>query len=235
MSHLDGLLVPLVSVGAIIGFFFVAVVAAGLWEKRLVQPYRVPAAGEEYTPTADARRANQEAGEIGFRHGGLCHDAKGKMYRVRYDFWLSRDSSTIAIIASGSIAVLPVYGISLYSRTADGEVLCTTNDIGEQDISGVEIQQTWPKMPFKPLVKKHRQRFTEVDVKPFPEESPMAGYFEIRRRKADAMVEQGLTYYLDDDHRVWRHTLYGALWFYVIGVWVRPIGRFLRSIGLVRA
>jgi hypothetical protein len=217
----------------VIGFFFFVVVGACLWEKRPVQPYRVPEAGEEYELTSDAREANYQVRGLDYLPGGLCHDNKGKIYRVRYDFWLSPDHFILVVIGGGSIAGIPVNGIWVYSRLTDGRILCTTNEIGEQDISGAEEQQTWPKYDLISLIEKHRKRLTD-SVEPFPAESPLAGYFDIRRRKADALVAKGYARYIDDEQSIWKYTLKGAIVFYFIGVWVRPIRRFLRLLRIVR-
>jgi hypothetical protein len=219
---------------AVIGLFFFAVVAACLWEKRPVQPYYVPEPGKEYEPSSEAREGNLAALRLNYTSAGLAHDGKSSLYRVRYDFWLSPDGFTFAVVSSGTIAKLPVYGIWLWSRLKEGQILNTTNEIGEQDISGVEEQQTWPRYSFHQLHKKHRLRRENSDPIPFPAEAPLQGFFDIRRRKADALVERGLARYLDEDGSVWKYTLKEAIKFYFIGVWVRPIQRCMRMLRLIR-
>jgi hypothetical protein len=214
---------------SIIAFFFVAIIAASLWEKRPVQPYYVPAEGDEYEPSAEAEEANKEAQEAGYQHGGLCHDGKGRLYRVRYDFWIAPNQCTLAIVGSGTVARVPVNGVSLYSHAAGGRVLWTTNNKGEQDISGVTEPDAWPKLSFTRLLAKHNHRLAKSRAQPFPEGSPMAGYFAIRKRQADGLVQQGLARYLDDTNTAWRYTLKGAFKFYIFGIWIRPFGRALRS------
>ena len=216
------------------GFCFLGVVLACLWEKRPVQPYYVPAAGAEYKVSRKADRANHDARNLGYRHGGLCHDGKGKLYRVRYDFWIAPDDATIAVVGSGTIALIPVYGVWLWSRLVDGRIRCTTNEIGEQDISGVVDQQTWPGLRLTALVEKHECLLTESLVEPFSHDAPLVGYFDIRRRRADALVEKGYAYYLDDERTAWRYTLKGAVVFYIVAAWTRRIRRWLRFVGLVR-
>jgi hypothetical protein len=212
-----------------IGFI---VVLAATWERRPVQPYYIPEPGKEYEPWPAARQANQDAQDLGYQHGALCHDAKGRLYRVRYDFWVSPDDATIALIGSGTVAIVPVFGIWLWSRTTDERTLCTTNERGEQDISGVEDQQTWPSLPLRQLVEKHRQRLAGVKLEPFSAQAPLIGYFDIRRRKADALVAWGYAAYLDDQRMVWRYTLRGAIVFYLLAALVRPVRRLFRSLGL---
>jgi hypothetical protein len=217
-----------------IAFFFVAIIAACLWEKRPVQPYYVPNEGDEYDASDDAEQANDEAEAVGYQYGGLCHDGKGRLYRVRYDFWIAPDQGTLAIVGSGTVAGIPVNGVSLYSPKDDDRFHWTTNNNGEQDLSGVTDHDTWPHLTFANLLKKHERRLAGSDPRPFPDDDPMAGYFKIRKCQADRLVKDGLAYYLDENHAAWRYTLKGALKFYFVGTWIRPLSRGLRSIGLMR-
>jgi hypothetical protein len=216
------------------GLHFLAMIAAGLWEKRPIQPYSVPEPGQEYASSEAANLANLAAVKLGYRHGGLCHDNKGRLYRVRYDFWIANDNATIAVIGSGSVASSKVDGIWLWSRLMSRQILCTTNERGEQEICGIIEQQTWPQRNLKQLDEIHKRRLATDVVEPFSADSPMLGYFEIRRLKAEALVNQGYADYVDDEHTIWRYTFNGALAFYFTAVWVRPISRALRAIGIGR-
>lgn len=129
---------------AVTVIFLVGIVAAALWERRPVMPYVLPAVGSEFEPTMTAASENSAAEHLGFAHDATAHDGKGRLYRVRYDFWISQDCCTLAVIGGGSIASIPVDAVWLWSRTVSGEILCTTNAIGEQDISGIVQQETWP-------------------------------------------------------------------------------------------
>jgi len=205
-----------------------------MWEKQPVQPFYFPKEGEEYPLLEIAAEANKEAAAIGYQYACLCHFGKTKMYRVRYDFWIAPDHSTIATVSCGTVAKLPCKGIWLYSQSVDGRIFCTTNEIGEQDISGVVEQTTWTNYRFEPLHQKHIQRLKEIAVDPFAPDKPLAGYFEIRKKKADQLVKMNDARFTDEDCLVWRYTLKGALKFYFISNWVRPLGRGLRSISLIK-
>jgi hypothetical protein len=226
--------IPLAIIAGIIGFWFVAVVAACLWEKRPVQPYYVPAPGEEYAPSSVAERENRDAEKLGYRHGGLCHDGKGTLYRVRYDFWIAPDDSTIAEVGSGTVAGIAVNAVWLWSRLAEGLILYTTNEAGGQDISGSVDQQTWPGTRLRELVEKHQRRLRGLIVDPVPAANPLAALFDMRRAKFAALVARGYGYYVDDEQTACRYTLKGAIVFYFVSAWARPISRFLRSVGLGR-
>jgi hypothetical protein len=212
----------------------VLTVVAAMWERRPIQPYYVPEPGAEYAPGPEHQQANEQIDQIGYQHVTVCHDGKGRLYRVRYDFWTAPDNMTLAVIGSGTVASIRVFGIWIYSRTADGRTLLTTNERGEQDISGVEDQQTWHAMPLPELVEKHRQRLLGLANQPFSADSALLEYFDIRRRKAAALVARGYAKYVDDQGLVWRYTFKGAIVFYVTGVIVRPLRRLLRSMQLVR-
>ena len=53
-------------------------------------------------------------------------------------------------------------------------------------------------------------------------------------KKAEQLVKHSDAYYLDEEELVWRYNLKGALKFYFISQWVRPLKRGLRSLGLVK-
>ncbi|QDV20290.1 hypothetical protein Pan153_49650 [Gimesia panareensis] len=224
----------LAAVGILLGGFFVLIVAVCLWEKQPIQPFYFPDPGQEYPPVEAVTRANQQAARLGFEHGCLCHFGKAKMYKVRYDFWITPDCSVISTVSGGTILNIPTKGIWFFTKSAEGRVLATTNEIGEQDISGVMEQSTWTDYEFEALYRKHLQRLKEIAVEPFEADKPLAGYFEIRKMRADQLIRQADAYYLNEEELVWRYTLKGALKFYVVSQWVRPLKRGLRSIGLLK-
>jgi hypothetical protein len=207
-------------------------IAAALWERRPIQPYYIPEPGAAYAPSPKHQEAQEQIEELGYQHSTVCHDAKGKIYRVRYDFWIAPDGKTLALIGSGTVARMNVFGVTFYSRTAEGLTLSTTNERGEQDISGVEDQQTWHAMPLPQLHAKHRQRLEPYVIEPYSAESPLLDYFDMRRRKAAALVARGYANYTDDQHVAWRYSFKGAVKFYLVAVFVRPIRRLLRTLRL---
>ena len=212
----------------------VGIVAAALWERRPVQPYIVPETGNVYRPTKTANSENSAAEMLGYIHVGLAHDGKGRLFRVRYDFWIAPDYSTLGVVGGGTVATIPVNGVWLWSRNTNGQIICTTNEIGEQDVSGIVEQETWPNTSFAVLADKHSQRVNNISVKHFPEQEPLRGHFEIRQAISDALVRHDYAYYINDDRSSWRYTLKGAFAFYVAAKWLRPIGRLLRSAGFER-
>ena len=231
----NDVLIPILLMVGIFGLLACFTIGAALWEKRPIRPYYIPDEGQEYEPSPTAREANAQALEQGFRHDCLCHDGKSNLYRVRYDLWISPDASTFALIGSGTVASISVNEISLYSRDINGRVLHTNNNAGDQDISGVEKQVTWPRCDFAGLAQKHYQRLSEIVPRTFDDSSALNEYFEIERLKAESLVRRGYAYYMDEDRLAWRYNLRGALTFCAITSWGRPFIRGLRWLGLVRS
>ena len=224
-------IVILVIVALVVLFFvfmFFLVIILALWEKRPLRPYVVPPPGEEYEPSEKANDSNGSAKRMGFHYCGCFHHGKGGTYKIRCDFWVSPDGSTLAIIGSGSIARLPVYGIFLYTRQVAGPILYTTNEIGEQDISGAMEQETWPETSFRSLFRKHEHRLTD-DVIPFSFDDPLEEYESVLRTMSNTLVDRGLAYYTDEEETMWRFSLKGAFSFYFITCWIRPFKRAFGS------
>jgi len=221
---------PLLVFG-MLGSFALFIIGACLWEKRPVQPYYVALDGEEFPLAVPSAAANLEAVKSHWEHAAICHDGKGKLYRVRYDMWVSPDFTSLAIIGGGTVARIPVFGIWIYSTLAGGRVLCTTNERGEQDISGVEEQQTWPGATLTELLRIHEGRMTSPADK-LTAKDALSRYFEIRWMKARALVAKRDAYFLEGEPVAWRYTLKGAVNFYFVATWIRPLSRFARALGL---
>jgi hypothetical protein len=219
----------------LVALFGVLVVTVCFFEKRRTVPYERVAEEDADEPTRDADKANDEAYREEYVFCGTGRHAGSGVIRVRYDFWLSPDCLTAVVIGGGTTAKVPVFGIWLWSRLEDGTILCTTNEIGEQDISGLVRQQTWPQARFPILVDNHQSRLDEAESPPVPFEkgNPYDGLADLSRRRAQSLVQSGRATYLDEDGTRWKFTLSGALRFYVTGVWVRPFRRLLRALGMV--
>lgn len=57
-------------------FCFVAIVAAGVWEKRRIQTFSIPAAGSERPLTEYGRLTNETLRQLGYAFHGTFHDAR---------------------------------------------------------------------------------------------------------------------------------------------------------------
>ena len=220
----------------IIPFFAVLVIVVGLWEKHPIQPFAVVEKGNEPPETDYAKRANDLAEDEGYDYLGVACDNRGGLYQLRFDFWASPDRSVFAVVCGGKLARVPYKRTWLHSPLPGDRYLVTTDDTGSADISGAAELHIWPHSTFRGLLNKHVDRLEELTDEPLPFEvkDPLKAYIAIRARQADRLVERGLARYTDDEQTTWRYTLAGAVKFYVIGVWLQPVGRLFRSIGLSR-
>jgi hypothetical protein len=184
----------------------------------------------------EKRTANEDAYDEEYKFCGVGKHVGNSVIRVRYDFWLSPDRLTVAVVGGGTTMKVPVNGIWLWSRLTDGTILCTCNEIGEQDISGLVQQQTWPQERFPRLVDHHALRLqdSETEPVPFEEGNPFGGLADLSRRRVESLVLRGRARYLDDENTRWKLTLMGAVQFYFTSVWIRPFRRLLRSLGIAR-
>jgi hypothetical protein len=212
-------LIPL-GILAVMGAFFVLIVAAALWEKRLIVVYSIPEPGQELPPTSYSQQANAIAGQLGLLHHGTFHHGKGGIYKVRYDFWLSPDRMFILLVGGGTIAGMPADAVWLATRLSDGRYLVTTDWKGEGDLSGLLDIETQSDVGLVFIVDRHRYRIKQssVPVTPLSDE-PLADYLQMRKGQVERMVDLGDAYYLDVEQMSWKHTLKGALRFYFVSVW----------------
>lgn len=217
----------------VIAFFFVVVVATGLWEKRRIEAYSVPEPGTENPCTPYALQRNREAKKLGYRYGGAYHDARESIYKCRYDYWLSADSTVLAWVSCGTIATLPLKSVNLISQLEDGRYLQTTDMKGQSDLSGLIDLQIWPKLTFSKLAERHDARLATLRETPIPfSEAPLRAASNIRRAQAQRLVDQGDAQFVDDDQSIWKYTLKGALRFYFVAVWLQTFRRGLRKVGV---
>jgi len=211
--------IPLGIVGLMAGLF-VLIVAAALWEKRLIVVYAIPEPGQEWPTTSYSQQANSVAHQLGFAHYGTFHHGKGGIYRVRYDFWLSPDRLTLMLVGGGKIASLPADAVWLTTSLKDGRYLVTTDWAGEAEMSGLIDLETHRDVGLVFLADHHQHRVkrSTVPTLKFAEE-PLGQYLEMRKRQIERMVENGDARWLDLMQTSWKHTLKGALRFYFASVW----------------
>jgi hypothetical protein len=222
---------------AIIPAFGILVVGIAWWEKHPIRPFAVPEEGKEPPETNYAKRMNDDAEDEGYVFLGLAGDNRGKLYRLRFDFWGSEDNTVFIVVAGGKLARIPYKGLLILSALPGGRYLTTTDDIGTVDLSGLGILQIFPNASFRKLIDKHLARLEELvgdEALPFPSDNPLRSYIKVREQQAARLVERGLAVYTDDEESAWRYTFRGAIWFYLVGTFAQPLGRLARNLGLSR-
>lgn len=206
------LLIPLGILALMLGFFLL-VVGAALWEKRHIVVYVIPEPGQELPPTNYAQQANAIANQMNYQHYGTFKHGGGKIYRVRYDFWLSPDRLTLLVVGGGKIAAFPADAVWLSTKLSDGRYLVSTDFQGEADLSGIMDLEIQRDVGVVFVLDRHGHRVKTSQVPPLPfGEDPLADYMHMRQLQVERMVERGDACYLDP--MTWKHTLRGALRFY---------------------
>jgi hypothetical protein len=146
---------------------------------------------------------------------------------------LSPDSTVLAWVGCGTIMSLPLKAVNLVTQLESGRYLQTTDMTGENDLSGLTDLQIWQNHTFSKLVGRHFERLETLydTAVPFAE-GPVNETINIRRARAQRLVDQGDAKFVDDDQSIWKFTLKGALRYYFIVVWLQTFRRGLRKVGV---
>jgi hypothetical protein len=204
-------LVPLVllAVGILPGFL------AALLQKRRVWAYEPVDEKAAYPETDYARWVGESAARLGYEYLGVFHDSKGRLYKIRYDFWVSPAHDVIAFCGVGTLMSIPLKAIWLYTKLSDGRCLMTTDNSAaiESDLSGMTEPVLVTNADFDELLARHRRRVDEapLPVSPFAHADSFADFMAFRTARVDHLVEIGFARYLDDRKDSWRYTPRGAL------------------------
>ncbi len=224
----------LLAVAAILAlpvFLVVLTIVVGLFEKRLVWPYvpiggsRTPHAGSEAVVTdhdepseldssipitEHFRTANLTAERSGFTLLGAFRDGKGKIYRLRYNFWLSPDRVVLALVSTGTLAGIPMSITRFFTRLLDGRCLVSLDELRgrDSDLSGLLVQEVLTGSEFLELLDWHCQRvvIAHQPTVPYSENDPLGDHRAFRSLQAERLVERGLARFLDGERTVWKYT-----------------------------
>lgn len=206
----------IVIVGGLFAFFFVAIVLSALLEKRLIASFVRVNEAELPESSSYEEKMSQAARELGFKPFGPYAHAKGGTYKMYCRIWVSPDRQVLAVVGWGTIARLPSNRTRLLSLLEDGRYLVTSDQFDECDLSGLSVQGILLKADFPALVEKQRQRIAESGLRavPFTSADPLRDYEVHTARRAEALEERGLAYFLDPARTVWRYNVRGALAMY---------------------
>lgn len=228
--------IPL-AVLALLAVSTVPAMLAFLWERRFVWPYgpldepalEPPGAGEtagdEVNPyavgravenadglkeTSYASKANRRAEALGFEYLGAFRDIKGKMYRIRYDFWLEPGGEVLAMIGGGTLASIPVNATELFTLLADGRRLVTLDcqAASELDLARLTDEALVAGVRFERLLERHRVRVSASPVSSvlFSEDDPLGDHRAFMVRRCERLEQLGNLRFLDSERTAWRYS-----------------------------
>jgi hypothetical protein len=225
----------------IVGLPMLPTFLCGLWEKRMIWPYAPidepaeivytaipvennpyvsPQAVKEYLtpqPILYSMNAIEQAQSCGFELKNVFRDAKGSLYRVRYNFMRSPEGKILALIGHGTVARIPIRGIHLMTFLADMRCLVTLNNSASSlwDMTGTIDECCIPNSDFEKLLDIHEKRVAASPVSPvqLPETDPVSELHAFRIRWVDLMERMGLVRFLDPQRKKWRYSIKGAFIF----------------------
>lgn len=191
-------------------------------ERRLAWPY-VPVAemppDRLPPPNSYAGWASAAAAEAGFSWRGAFADGKGKLYRLRYDFFRSPDGDVLALVGAGTMASIPVQTTWLYSRLAGGRCLVTFDSQtgAETDLAGLTDGALVERLGFAGQLAAHRARVGAASqpCEPFDAADPLADLRIFRQARVERLALLGYASFLDagkngEGKNAWRYTPKGA-------------------------
>jgi len=185
---------------------------ARMWEKRLVWPY---ALGDEPPQTSRMSTSVGAAGTLGFRRVSVGRDAKGSMYRIRYEFWLPPEHDSLLLIGGGSLAGMAVDGNWLFTRLSNGRCLVSVDDLrgSEYDLTGLSDEAIHPGVSLRELLDRHRARIAAAEAPPLPygDRDPTSEHRAFLTHRVQSLVQRGFAAWLDPSQSAWRYTAKGAL------------------------
>lgn len=200
-----------------VGFFLPVIVAC--FEKRLIWPYGRIAEGDPRAPPAQPyhRGVAREAEALGFSPLGIFQDRRGRLYRVRYEFWLSRERDVLAMVGAGALGAVPVQSTWLYTALADGRVAVSTDHQAAMEPAPGDPWEWKLLIHASPgeLLARHRDRVQGMfaSVAPF-DAAPSRVLHQmqaIRRDRVAGFVDRGLARYRDEDRSAWSYSFLGSL------------------------
>jgi hypothetical protein len=238
------------SLALLLSAIFLLPVLAYALERRLVWPYGEIGEDDPGAPAAMAYHVlvADHAKALGFAGAGAYRDLKGRLYRVRYEFWLSPERDVLAMVGAGTVARIPVAATWLFTPLADGRAVVSVDQQSGMEPApgdpwdwGLRMLTELPE-----LLDWHRERvaaqFTRVE--PFEAAGPraLATMARLRSGRIATFARRGIARYRDAAETSWSYTATGAvrvtLRTYAKGfrdALIQPVQAFFRSLHRGRA
>ena len=196
--------------GLLVAFLLLLIVVA-MVEKRFSRPYlRQPMDSAFLSPYV--RRMSDDAHAAGFIFGDYLAHAKPSI-KICGTVWFSQDKRTLLAATSGTVSGLKSRQTYLVTPLNDGTYLCTTDNIGESDPSGLfRFKRHWNGL-FRNLWALHQKRLAKAGpaAMEFREDSAFDALTEVWDRRVQLMIDKGLAQYIDAEQQCWRHSFFGAV------------------------
>jgi hypothetical protein len=164
-------------------------------------------------PYMDA--VNELAGQLGFEFGGIFARAKKGAGKHRVAVWRARERDILVVVSIWQAAPMQLK-LTLLVSLIGGRYLITTDEFGEDDISGFLDYEVLNQAQFPELLARHEDRLAGSNVQPvlFLAQDMSEDLIAMQKARACQMVKLGYAKFLDSDNNVWRHTAKGAVHFF---------------------
>ncbi len=173
-----------------------------------------------------------ELDRLGYEYLGSFRHAKGGIYKIRYDAWVSPDRYVLAFVEGGTLASVSLANLTLLtlgqvdgdtvaapshgqSTSVPTDCLCSisTESAFEASLSGRAHSMLFASATSSDQIYWHYQRFSSFGPRPFSED-PIDDYYQFRCRDAQRIHELGRSRFVDPQETVWLPTLGGGLRMY---------------------
>jgi hypothetical protein len=164
-------------------------------------------------PYLDA--VNELAGQTGFEFGGIFVRATKGAAKFRAAVWRSPERDIL--VHTGIVRAGPLQQeMTRLISQVGGRYLVTTDDFGEDDISGLLKYRVLQNAHFPELLQHHEDRLDQSDseVVFFVAEDMLEDLDAIQRERAQRMVDLGYAKFSNDAKSIWRNTVKGAVHLY---------------------
>jgi hypothetical protein len=192
-----------------------------MYEKRYVKNLQALEPNGKRNPGYDAGphpyldAVNEQAGQLGFEYCGTYVRATKGATRARTVIWRASERDILVRVTVVKAGPLQQKVTSLISLVGN-HYLVTTDDFGEDDISGLLDFEVLQNAHFPELLDRHEDRLERSDEPcvHFVAENVLEDMDAIQIERARRMVELGYGKFRDPEQSIWSYTFKGAVHFY---------------------
>lgn len=207
-------LVYIISGLMLLWVFVIAIV--GRLEKRMVWPYGELQDSPPFDdPVNYGARWVGEARSMGFTFLGWAPDLKGAAYKVSYGFLVSPERDCLVIVGVGTVLNMKLRGTWIYTVSADGRVLYSTDN---QACITIDVSRQWKTQllrsaSFTGLLEGHRDLVRILGFVPrvFRTGHELTDFKQLREEHYQSMARSGFIKFIDAAGTRWHYTTFGAL------------------------
>lgn len=203
----------------IVLIFLLPIIIAKIERRRRTWPYiRQYEFGDfQLSPDREAyiSKCLNSAENEGFRYLERRYDGKGKRYKVVYDFLISADLNTLAIIGAGTLFNIHVKSMWFISKDVHGNCFTTvtSQDAVEYDLTGYYKDNLILTKDFGKAFHHHLECVAKdlYHVEPYTANSEMDVLRHLRESKIDRLNKDGWVKYVGENTDYWKYTVKGAV------------------------